>query len=384
MNFSSKAMCHGSCIDERRLHMGLMFYQLTLSEIIEVMSLIQKELSELFRDSTVCLWYWGTKVVKEERIRELINSHSNSKGGFDFGFEGEFLSEIVYDRKTLKEYNNNMKYACMSVDGLPVGYMDEFDRYFKKGMSKEELKQALLEFMNMPNKKLVRSFPSHDIQGVFFVNPYLRFPGLYCGRCFVSVVAGTLNLHIDEFAKKFERIVRKVAQQSSNVSGCVSLEPQSGKYPCFAHMKVFGGRLDCVQACREMGYEEYEWTPYSYVCGTEWFNLISPLQRERLPDVLTKSKAYEKIYVEEVGSGGLIVGSNEPISQTDIPELREIKELVYDALYPGKSVIYLDSFWERKAFGFRAKPRSGWEYVPIFEDEIFVLFDRIEFRHKQK
>lgn len=81
-------------------------------------------------------------------------------------------------------------------------------------------------------------------------------------------------------------------------------------------------------------------------------------------------------------NGAMSVKLKKGIDQVDVEDLRPVRKLLYDALYPGHSQILLKNLLDIEAYGCFAKIRQEWECIPIFPEEIIVDTERILFQHQ--
>ena len=59
-----------------------------------------------------------------------------------------------------------------------------------------------------------------------------------------------------------------------------------------------------------------------------------------------------------------------------------MKNLLYNALFPGKSKISFQQLFSNDPLEFRVKPRCEWECVPVFQDELVLCDDGVIFCHR--
>ena len=373
-----------SPVDCRMLQLELEFYQLTQSQLNNLSLICFNEVLNILDNQAYCDWCWDglheQKHVKAERIKSNI---CNSESGYQWGGTGDIISDVVWDSKSFKQYQKRLDSQLLRLDQfswLPMDYKDCFNELLKKSAGEKELKAAILEMFNLYGKSPIGKWRNHDFVVSFCGNGYKNFDSFY-GKFVFSIALPCVKSCVIEFAEQLSNIACKASEAVVNVSGRVTLSPI---YPigfCSGHMRYFGN-LNGEPIKTPDGYEPIEWYPYYYLCGAEWFNLLSPLQQQHLPQLNSNSSQFPNVSLKELSSGGYVVCCKKSILQTDITELRGVKEILYRALYPGYSEILFEHLWDSNACSFNTKPRIQWEYVPIYEDEVFVLSDRVRFQHK--
>lgn len=381
MNTISTATKRGKYIDCRKLSMSLMFYKLDISTAYDVVLFAKEELEKILSNDAKFRWFVKDKSCSSQKANDEILKCKGNLEPCWFGFEGLFYSDVVFNNKSYQNYQKEFSHSLNPIKDKPVDYDEEFHRYFTPEQTPEEFKKALVEFMNLPNKTpICHWLAPHDFLGMFDVARYEKHPDLYRGKIQFYVCAESIKNNIEDIANSLKGIIEKITNITANVSGCVSLTPlEFGQDGGYSHMSLFHSFIGDDKTYIKEGFKEYEWAKYSYVCGVEWWNLISPWQKERLS--FDASQIRNNVLVDELDGGGLIIRSPKSILDTDIEDLREIKKILYDALYPGKAIILKNNLWDEQWHTKFTKPRCRWANVPIFEEEINVTDEFIEFRH---
>ena len=379
---NSTVLLRHELIDCRMLQLELEFYELNQSQIKVVANHVFFKIIEMLKEIFFVSWTWKNRRMQENGVRKRIN---DLVGYVDFGFEGDVFSNMVFDEKTFKQYDSQLLHdASVSRKEtlVPVDYLDKYYELFGNALTSEQCKEALLEMFNSSGRRKIAKWRNHDVSGLFSSCPYVNRQDLYYGGFVLKINLTCLGSEISCFAEKMIELARGIADITSQTSARIALSPMNWSSPCSGHMMYFGDGIIKDTTHRKNGFLDIEWNRFNYVRGAEWWNLISPLQRKHLPLLSKELQFYENIAVEELPGGGVIVCSKRNILQTDIPELMDIKKLLYDALYPGKAIILREHLEDPDLFGFRVKPRQQWEYVPMLEDEIIVMSDRVVFQHK--
>lgn len=154
-------------------------------------------------------------------------------------------------------------------------------------------------------------------------------------------------------------------------------------YPskCSGHMKYFGDESPLQLGPVPNGYFPIEWYPYYYICGAEWFNVISPLAQAHLPMLFNDAENIPEILVKKHSNGSVNLKLQMDPDLVDVSDLRKMRDLLYNGLYPGMKRMVKKYFLDPQRTGLLSKPRMKWEILPIHEEEIIETEDEILFVH---
>ncbi|MBR6801336.1 MAG: hypothetical protein IKM61_06265 [Eubacteriaceae bacterium] len=381
--FTSMLSFRGQYIDCRMLKFEIDFYQCSWPELNAIATRIRHWLSEVIEHRAVLRWFYGDREIRSENIQTKID---NPDSGISFGFDGMIVSKEIYNQKSYKAFLKEAMYG--STYKLPpdadktMNYKDVFMSYFQDIERNDEIKKSLLEIFDMSGMYPVSMWAGSDVSAFFHSNHYIEGAIKYCGKFDFAIALKSLGENVIHFSNEIIRFLKDFAIEFKNTSSRVNLSYFSILQHISPHMVYFGGRLNKNPEHPEFDYGDSDMNKYAYVPGAEWFNIISPLQQQLLPNLLSESQKYPEVTTEVLPGGNMIVRSSKDIISTDIDEYKAIKSLLYNALYPGKSEIKMKDLLNFDAWGWGTKPRFYWEYVPMFEDEIEVLDDRVIFRHR--
>lgn len=380
----AKYMFESKIVDCRLIRLTIDFHQLDQAQMKFLAENCYQSIYNLLEDNFVIQWSWCERNAKENTILEQIR---NAPKGFQFSLHGDVRGDVVKDKTTLREYHRRLLRndptinISMRQETIPIDYFDFFEECFFENSSQEQLKAAVLKIFNESDKKKMAMWRCHDLQGMFWAHSYRYHPNYY-GKYELNIALTSLGPNATSFSEKLASILENIASYLPAISARISLTPFNWPSNQCGHMRYFGGNLVHNTECRRTHkYEAIEWDSYYYFCGAEWYNLLSPLQLTHIPDLQSNAHRFNDVSVQILPSHNAVVKSRKNILETDVAEYRSIKTLLYDALYPGESVMYIKNIFDPYKFGSGMKPRQRWEYVPMFEAEVSVLEDRIVFRH---
>lgn len=238
-----------------------------------------------------------------------------------------------------------------------------------------------MQILNEPGRKKEALWRLHDISGLFTSCRYRSDKSMFRGQFRLCIALPCLSQDVTGFTNALIDMIREAGVISANVSGRIALSPISSPASCSAHMLYFGGAIENERSHMEMGLFESEWYPYTYFCGAEWFNYLSPLQASHLRGSARNGKDYGSFLTTVYPNGAISIKSKKAIDQVDVEDLKPIRKLLYEALYPGHCEICLKNLLDADTYGCFAKIRQEWECIPIFLEEIAIDQQHVFFAH---
>lgn len=241
----------------------------------------------------------------------------------------------------------------------------------------------MLNIFYAPGKKKISLWRNHDASAFFVSHRYSEDCNMYRGSFIFRIALLCLN-YASELSGQLINMAVQASSISPNINARIALSPISSPSPCSAHMMYFGGKVEGDGSHITAGIREQEWYPYYYIQGAEWFNLLSPLVSSRLPALVSEAQKNNHIITAIYPNGVISLRSTKEIDQIDVRDLRDLRTLLYPVLYPGNSKIKFEHLNDPNAFGYLAKPRQQWEYLPILDDEITFDNHAVYFHYKSQ
>ena len=376
MEFVSLATQLDKIVDHRFLILHVDFYELTEEQ--------EKNLAEdyicfckdLLENHFYAGWFTGRFILDVKADKILKRKPAQS-----FGFEAFAKSDLVNDRCSFRSFRRKL-YDPRRIghsNDMSADYMEITEKYWKKPVDPEKCKQNILDIFAMPGKIYKGYWNQWDASGYFGSSKLWRNASGFCGDLDFRVSISCLGDAFDAYSEKMRAFAMELSKRYVNISARVFVFAD-GDYPyksIYGKTAVFkdGSHLDS-------GCDPSIWYKHYYVRGAEWFNILSPLQQKHFKNLSEKVKDYETILHEVLPGGGVSVWLNKPLSQIDVGDLSPMKDLLYDGIQPGTCEILLDKLYDLGRFGYLFKPRRWWEPFPLFDDEVFVLEDRVVFKHR--
>ena len=371
-------------VDCRMIQLELDFFLLTEVQLKNVAEIYLQYFGNLLDSAFITRWNWNLKNINKYNLQQKIKG---TKEGYVFSFEADVINDVVFDVKSFREYSRKLDYSKCHYN-LPSLISDDYIELFQQlivdNPTPEQTKQAVLDIFNYGNKKMIAKWCSHDANGFFRCCSYRDHPKLFYGECSFRIGYNCLNKEVSKFVEELILLVINLSSAVVNVNARITLSPIAMPSSCSGHMLYFSGKILEDQSHISAGCRNFEWYPHYYSRGAEWFNLLSPLQATLVPNIFEDVKFFSDVCIIENDNKSVIVKSNKPIECLDVDDLMPVNRLLYNALYPGETHMFLSDFYNITQLGYMSKLRRRWEYVPVFEEEVEVLSDRILLRHQKK
>lgn len=378
-----------AAFDCRGLRLAFEFYQLTRDEVCLLTQDVLRFWDEITAEQFVGSWSIDGKDVSNKAMKQYVMDVIPYKAPGVLFYRGCVRSSIIPNKTAAivavrkRNYDPDIPLKL----GVSTDYMD----YCKSRLGKEKPdKDRFLEFVRntfrLEDKRIFSYWPGDDLRMTFHALPYKSDPsGLY-GAFRMEICGACLGEKLNPMAELWRDYLQKLSEKYGKINGRVMFQPARGISSASPYMRYFGCNLMHDFSHEEMGLKETEWYPTYYLCGVEWANVISPLAATHVPQLKAEDNLQPDIQIKSLNSGGILVASKRPINEFDVSHLRTMKELVYPALYPGRSAITFSSlFFEDMQghchFNYMNFPREDWANVPMLDHEIDVVSTCLVYSH---
>lgn len=380
--FQSVTTCpQNGMIDARYLHLEAQFFELEKNQSDYLLGSFVIWCESFFSEQFVVDWYWKERNVKVETLLERIRQ----EGTCYAGIEGAVRCQRIYNKKTFRAYKKELWYPITGGKRDTEIFEDYFDFYRERvaqiNNKQIEWKDAILSFFNEPNRIAQTTIQHLEIEGYVIRTPYFSNADLFNGEIGLSIPIFCLNKQVSSVAERFAIFLNEISCQIANMNGRVAVTPMDGSSKCSGHMKYFGNESRLQLGPVPNGYFPIEWYPYYYICGAEWFNVISPLAQAHLPMLFNDTENIPEILVKKHSNGSVNLKLQMDPDLVDVSDLRKMRDLLYNGLYPGMKRMVKKYFLDPQRTGLLSKPRMKWEILPIHEEEIIETEDEILFVH---
>ena len=359
--FVSMYTTQDKIVDCRRLQFEFSFDNATQTQLRELAIFCVSSVKELLDNSFYLEWSLLGKRVKEAALIEKLERSTDM---CDFDFHGNARASGINNHKTMIAYNRQI-FDQLNTHGqgddVSVDYWDTYTALFENITTPEDIRKRFITLFQLENRHHKQRWIGEDVTGHLFTCPYKQRKDLYFGHFDFRIALPCLGNNTCSFANKSVRFLKNITSILPDINGRVALSPSRPPSSCSSYMNYFGGWLRHCPSNKPSYMQEHEWIHACFIKGVEWFNLVSPLQSEKL----RREAKPENIVVDVLPTGGCAVSLNKNILQTQISDLCDLKVFLYPILYPGGIEIPIKEL-------FRFKPRAKWESVPILEKEVKI------------
>ena len=374
MQFISMHSFGDSVVDRRMIQIEFEFFSASQQQVCDLARYYFSAIQALLEQSFSILWYLNGRRIKEAHLQSSLE---NGKKIRDIYWGGNVSNSAFNSAKTILKYNKALKrkltFSGRDID-YSIDYWDVYNELFRNVSKPDEVRQQLLKLFKMENRYHKQVWFGEDVCGTFHTVSYWDCKDLFHGTVDFRIALKCLGNDAEAFAQKAKNFLAGVIQIIPEVSGRVALSPQKPPaQSCSYHTEYFGGWIRNCPAGKKPFMRDHEWTDEYYLKGTEWYNLLTPLQAS----LIRNRKHPQGIAVTELENGGCIAYVQKDILSTGVADLCNLKRLLYPVLYPGKCEIPLYALLDPNIPGYLVKPRREWENIPILNEEVIALDDRI-------
>lgn len=367
--------------DCRCIFLEIRFHRMSLETLKAGAQCLVQHIVELTKDTMVTSWNYEEQSISEEKLPEAI---AGAKKQFSFCLAANVITPYVYNKKTLRDFSQTLRYdmELMNCERVSEDYWDCFDRHFAGCRSDEKLQKALYELFQEPGRSNRGYYNGYDLECLWSTSPYRNQPELYYGSLGVKLGIGCVTGQEQAAAERFAQWMKEICSIMGEANGLTGIVPAPAGWNISPYMWYFGRcETDERHTHEKENCTPMEWYPYSYLCGVEWRNVISPLTQSQLPHLVEDIAATPGVIQERLPGGGLLVGLEKSVLDVDVQDLLRLRRLVDPALYPGEGSSYHP--WATMKHEIWGGPRGKWELVPIYPDEIVVRNGNPTFRKRR-
>lgn len=357
--------------DTRRVFLEIRYHDVDLDTLKRSALELIRFMKKMHDIEFVASWTFENKGISEKRLIETIGA---AEINFDFWSEANVVTPYIYNKKTLNEFADTLKYDCH----IPRGSCSEdyWDYVIENKLieitDEDALRQSVVALFHEPAKMNLSYYNSFDLQCHFFSHKYWNKKDKYYGNLVVEIALGTIIGLQNEISKKFSDFAKEICPLMGSSNALIGISPWgSGMYrsPYMHYFGVSGLKQDGSHG--EENCVPVEWYPYKYLCGAEWGSVVCELTQKHEPKLKEKLRKREDVIIEELPNKSLYIQLKKSIDKTDVQDLYVIRELLDKCLYPGESRKYdISKVFDPKEETWRL--RRSWESVPIYKKDIFI------------
>lgn len=384
--FHSVTECNNVPADSRYLFLEAEYFDLTREQADSLIEAFVVWCEGLFSEGFVTDWSCNRTKGREKTGKpEKLLSLFREGDVWAIGFDGAVRCNTIYNKTSYRTYLRTQRY---SMPGRPRGsdVSEDYWAFYRTQAAKIKSGEldwisGILSFFEEPYRVRRTILDPEELLGVATKFPYWANNGLFHGNLRLQVPIYCLGDGLHEMANAFSAFLECWAGELSNLNGRVAISPFNGVGKWSGYMRYFGSDEEKMAPPPPQGYFPIEWYKYAYLCGAEWFNVVSPLVQIHLPTLWTDAQKTEEILANRHSNGNISLKLDQDPETVDVEDLRKMKDLLYDGLYPGMGRMLKSNFFDPTRTTMLTKPRVYWECVPIRREELLETEDAIIFRH---
>lgn len=379
--YRSTGAVYPARIDSRRLYMEASFFLLTKEQVTGFASEFVEWCDRQWKKDFITIWRIDGRQTKAEKLLKVIGN----TGELLVGFEGAVQTEKIGNNfsffqllREIEAYENEEHPSDASTDYLNF-FLAKKTQLINGDVS---WKEFVLSFFKERGKLCISTAPFPELCGSIFSRPYCNNQTLFYGTISIGISVYAADLNVTDIADEMACFMKEQAEKYENINGFIGVTPLTFPSAESAHMCYFGDNVHGDGSHRYVGAEPEEWYPYYYLRAVEWFNIISPTSQNNISSLRQESIQLPTIKREKLKNGAIVVRLTIPVDVVDVMDLRPVKLLLYDGLYPGMRELPKSALLDEEYIAPIAKLRMQWECIPILDDEIIVTDQSVIFRHK--
>lgn len=377
-------------IDARYVLAGCEFFDLTKEQILQTQRKFFDAVRSFYQGCAFLSWSAGDKnTISEKKLADALFSMGDSTQPFSsLGYEGVVPNSQVNNLREARRYIRMTRYdprppvACAKSPNFSQGYDDYYEKYVMDSLATypdlNELRRGFQTIFDTEGKKYLHYMFTNECQGFIFAYPHKDKPGRFFGNIVLMHSLYSLDTDVSAYCDWVKSFLYDISASFINLNAHIGLSHTITPGYCLSFCNFDGSRGNRYlnDPSRRKIYREDNRERLHYFLAPEWVNILSPFTAEYLGESIRIS---EGVKVEKLESGALSVCADCGILEFDIPQAKQVKKVLYDALFPGGN-FYAPSFDElRDLLNFA--PRSYWELTPVFPEEIQIYKSGILVAH---
>ena len=354
----SVALEKGHAIDIRCLILRGTYYSLPRSTADDLLESVYRYICDRFQENCVLDWKMERHVLKD--WAHAMKTQKLASGAYFVEMDGYFKSDVVYNKTSLRKFNYSMMYPPFP-SRIPDNEKREdhvsawkrvTDAFQNKNLAlTKEALQVYFDQEGMIGKEEC-VFP--DVQCFLHNTPMDVREDTFYGDYTIIISCFSLANELDKTAEELCSFSKQLFEKYKTTNIQIDLNSRVNSYrPAFGY--VYNKQADPLLSTLPLG----NLTEYFYLPEIGWGNFISAPTMKLGLDI--SSQAVSSNLLAETLVSGTYVHVAKPISEMLIADRKEVKRMLYKVILPGEN-------WHPLSLPLR----RYWEYIPVFEDEIYV------------
>ena len=354
----------GKIIDCRYLVLEGKFFCLREEEsrglIDDFCSFIEAKLGE----TSIILWKQNERTLNDRVKSDSISFPKN--GFYTIEFYGDQESGTVFDNKSLRSYeralNKDPLFSMLSVPSFASVDYSETAKKIIDNSTPTSLRNSLLQLFSIEGKINKNLLQAHDMHGYLIISEMIEKPKLYSGELTIRISTFCADNSIDSLSEILLSFGTMLSLKYTSVNLSINIRQS---FNTSDYLRYFGNLIE-NNIVNQDALVLKERAKYMYLQDVGWANIVSPTVCQLISEPTNNYCTQEKLM-----NNALVVRAKDCSSNTSIAVLKEIKKVIYAALFPGESSFPRNwPYW-----------RAYWENIPVLDDELDVSNSMVQFKY---
>jgi|GEM_PF-3979145 hypothetical protein len=389
IRFQSMASRLRQVVDCRLLFFEVEFHQVGREALTKASLEYCKTIQAFENECFISSWEVNDRRIAGNKMEESI---VNFKKSLQISSEANVRSDIIKLKSELHRYLRKQELDTSLP--FPHHYSADFPDYYSSHFSlclddKEAFCEGLLRLFNETRKHKLGYYRGPDACGMLYSMPYIKDQNHFRGRIHYAIAIECISEGVSLVADSFVVAIKKLCNILKSANGRVGIAPYPIDFENISpYMKYFGMTEVDWEEVGDHSHLEFnchpkEWYPFYYLCGLEWANVISNLTLSHLPSKTIKAIEGSPLFVfVQQPCGNVFIQFKMDVLDLEACDLAILKQLLYPALFPGRAEFPL--LKTQQLVMPWVFPRSSWEIVSIFPEELEIVNSKILFQHKSQ
>ena len=349
------------------------FHAMTSEQTAQLATEFYDFVNDFFGETCVLPWELNYRVSKNVHadLEKIGKDNREICLGMDDGFA---KGGPIRNKTTAREHAMALRRDVdFSLIPNTMNRSADYPAYYKEHIQPvrddpQALKRAILKTFQEPERIHLGFLVHADIDALFrsYYNEVNR--DLFSGFWEMGVSVFVLDDDLPRFVDSLRAHMLQLAQrwEKVNLQAGIDISEWEGGY-----RYVFG--LPSMKLNDER-FVLQNYSPRLYLPSMNWMNVVC---RDTL-SLLGEQKAPVEngLLVQKLDGGSLLVQCDCQMQEVTVERLAQVKRYLYPVIYPGEG-----QFLAKPSPLQTRRPRSRWEMVPVFEDELEVTDTMITFTH---
>ena len=378
--------------DKRAVLLRGDFFDLTQVQLTELIYDFYCSVVSFYTGRCILDWSLSDDRISAAKLNNIMFGKRYDLSYFSLFAEGVIPGDHAKNLTQMRRYVRSVYYdpnpppACSKVPFFSPDYNDYFESFIlnplKDGAGLDVLRDGFLTIYDAVGKKFLGYPNGIDCICELYCGQSKLSQGLYYGTICLRHERVSLDTDVGMYTSWLKQLALDLSGKYGSINFYIGMMRSSGMaYPeywaAFNNRDYSADERYRKNPSRRILTEDENQHTYHYLMAPGWANILSPFTAKYLKEPIHASN---NVTIETMSDGRLFVAADCDILSYDVPQAKQVKRILYDALFPG-GCFYVPSMIESKNVD-SFSPRSYWELTPVFPEEVEVYKGGILVAHK--